>query len=263
MFGGSTTFGEGQRDGWTIASWLSRLAEAEGIPIEVSNYGQRGWTHFQEMVLYEQQLALEGPPDLSVFYDGVNEINTQSLIDGAIPTHYQAQAYSEQLFGSVMATQLTSEEPAVDDPLGEVWHAYSEHSAIHKVASHLRSRPVGAAPLATDGADARDPEFDITPQDGADGGRVYERGRAITEGLSERHGVRSLFFWQPSRTLGEPEERARAELSPATIDISTLLLDHQDVFIDGGHTNEEGARLVAEEIWQHLEPEVTAWYEEP
>jgi hypothetical protein len=59
MFGGSTTWGEGQRDDYTIASWLSRLAARGGIPLDAHNYGQRGWTHFQEMILYEQQLPEE------------------------------------------------------------------------------------------------------------------------------------------------------------------------------------------------------------
>ncbi|MEZ5320885.1 MAG: hypothetical protein R2698_02170 [Microthrixaceae bacterium] len=42
MFGGSTTWGEAQRDGYTIASYLGRLAEKAGTPIVVRNFGQRG-----------------------------------------------------------------------------------------------------------------------------------------------------------------------------------------------------------------------------
>ena len=87
----------------------------------------------------------------------------------------------------------------------------------------------------------------MTDQDGTDAGRVYERGKVITQGLSERYGVTPFFFWQPMAYVTGPIEQAVAELSDSTIDISGLLLDHQDVFIDGGHTNEEGARLVAEE----------------
>ena len=78
----------------------------------------------------------------------------------------------------------------------------------------------------------------------------------------ERSGVEPFLFWQPVRIIGPPEQRAIAELTEPTVDISTTLAGHDDVFIDGGHTNEEGARLVAERIWQDLAPSVRRWYEE-
>ena len=129
------------------------------------------------------------------------------------------------------------------------------------------TEPAGASPLApaapaapTALAGPSPGSFDITPQDGTDAGKVYERIKRLTLSLSERYDVETLLYWQPVQYLGTAHERAEAELTAPTIDISELLLDHQDVFLDGAHTNEEGARLVAERIWDDLGPAVQEWY---
>lgn len=276
MLGGSTTWGEGQRDEHTIISQLARLAEDEGVPFLARNYGQRGWTHFQEMVLYEQLLAEGPPPDISFFYDGLNEITTQSLLTEAVPGHSLAYAYALELTGQSIATRFVQDEGA-SDVRQQAWDAYSEYSAVHKIVRWFKGGPAGAnaAQGSGDGElgeqyvpdqklreDGSIVEYPITEQDGVDAGQVYERGKALTMELSERHDVRSLFFWQPASSQDDAQRAARAELEASTVDLGELLLDHPEVYIDPGHTNEEGARIVAEELWMYLEPEVRRWYEE-
>lgn len=53
FFGGSTLWGEGQRDAHTIPSEIGRLAEAAGNPIRVRNFGVRGYTALQELLVFE------------------------------------------------------------------------------------------------------------------------------------------------------------------------------------------------------------------
>ena len=276
FFGGSTTWGEGQRDEYTIASWVARLAERDGVPIVVRNYGQRGWTHFQEMVLFEQQLAAEPDPDMAVFYDGANEITSQSLLNEAVPTHVWAYAYAQRLAGSSIATRFVQSSPEAGDT-PSLQAAYLEHSLIRKVLRRLA--PVAGAGVGQDDTNDVDPgsaftngqsqaengatfDYRATPQDGVDAGRIYERGKQLTLALAERSGIEPFLFWQPVRFVGPPEQRAIAELTEPTVDITTTLAGHDDVFIDGAHTNEEGARLVAERIWQDLAPSVKRWYKE-
>jgi hypothetical protein len=285
MFGGSTTWGEGQRDEFTIASWLVRLAEQDGIPIEARNFGQRGWTHFQGMVLYEQQLALQGAPDVSLFYDGVNELNTQALVPEPVPSHYDVTDEGAEFDGKAFATRF-SDGPDLKSLAEDLQYAYSEHSLLHKIVRYASS-PAGADPArpttATDQDETaqddggqsgsgeeessedsdvvRGSEFDVTDQDGADAGEVYQRAQVLTQALSNEYGVPSLFYWQPFKSINVQEEAAQAELEPPTIDISDLLLDHQDVYIDGAHTTEEGSRIVAERLWEDLEPLIREWYE--
>ncbi len=284
MFGGSTTWGEGQRDDYTIASWLARLSEEAGTPVRIDNYGQRAWTHFQEMVLYEQQLALRPAPDLAVFYDGANELTAQSMVDEAVPTHVHAPIYAQRLTGTTFATRVV-EEPEDDTDLWPLVHdAYRSHSAIDKIIGWFQERADAAPAQAPDPAPAAtttsNPEtaagftddqqiengsvthYDVRLQDGTDAGKVYERGKALTRAVSRTKDVDTFFFWQPMAFDGEAEKRARAELSRSTIDISDALRDHPEVFIDGGHTNEEGARIVAERIWKSIAPAVEKWHDQ-
>jgi len=275
FFGGSTTFGEGQRDAYTIPSWVARLAEEAGTPISVRNYGQRGWSHFQEMILYEQQLASNEPPAMSVFYDGANELTSQSLMTERVPTHVTALAYAGQLSGLQIATRARSDgRPPAHQILDDLQDAYVDHSMAHKVARWLglTTDPAGAAAVQQDpdrgfnidqeSVNGQVSNYRITVQDAKDAIDVYERGRALTLELSRSHGVEPLLFWQPRGYYGPPEAWAIDHLTAPTIDIHDALDDHRDTYIDGGHTNEEGARLVAEVIWDHLRSSVEQWYDD-
>ncbi|MCU1368939.1 MAG: Cytochrome c biosis protein [Ilumatobacteraceae bacterium] len=284
MFGGSTTWGEGQRDEFTIASYLARIAEDEGIPLQIVNYGSRGWVHFQEMILYEQLLANTTPPDISLFNDGANEITSQSLLDEAVPTHVLTYSYAKKLTGGTIATQFvpppTPETNTMDDAIA----AYEQHSAVHKIVNWFRGRAAGASPALDDSGDTGDggdggsdpaltdqptadedgyiSNYNATPEDGRDAADVYNRGKKLTMELSKEYDVDSLLFWHPVRYAGPPEEQARKGLTDPTIDLGDALDGHdEDIYIDGVHTNEEGARLMAVEIWKHLEPKVRSWYE--
>lgn len=268
MFGGSTTFGEGQRDDHTIASELVRLAERNGTPITVANFGQRGWTHWQEMLLFEQRLALEPPPDLAIFYDGANEITSQALLNEAVPSNTLVLQLAERLAGASVATRFVQDGAAV--PAEGLWHAYTQHSLAHKLVYAFRPTAADAAPrqeplVNRDGAapagDGIGTDYDLTAEDGTDAGRVYERGRRLTSQIAADAGVEPLFFWQPVRFEGLPQQRALAELGDDVIDLSDALDGHGDTYIDGAHTNEEGARVIAEAIWPSVQPRIEQWYE--
>jgi len=255
MFGGSTTWGEGQRDEHTIASYLARIAEREGIPIKIFNYGQRGWTHFQEMVLFEQLLARGPVPDIAVFYDGANEINAQTLGAKGVPTHTLTDFYARRLTGDGVA-QFEDNRVAPPSAAALAWEAYSGHSAIQKLVRHISDwlgKPAGASEAAaqSDDNDGVVTNYHKTIDDAVRAVDVYERGRAMTLDLAERYDVTPVFFWQPVMA-GPAEVWADGHMSKPTINISDALDDHPEVYIDGGHTNEEGARYVAERIWREM-----------
>jgi hypothetical protein len=267
MFGGSTTWGEGQRDEYTIASYLARIAEEQGTPIKVVNYGQRGWTHFQEMILFEQLLAAEPAPDVAIFYDGANEINAQTLGAKGVPTHTLTDQYARILTGSSVQASEGDTPAAPPSAAATAWTAYAGHSATGKLLRWLRSgfdQPAGASTLQgdADGAGSDDGEdlgtfYEKSVEDAVRAVDVYERGRRVTEFLADEAGVRTLFLWQP-QMAGPAEVWANDNVSAPTIDISDALDDRQDVYIDGGHTNEEGAAIVAERIWVDLAPVLPA-----
>ena len=250
MFGGSTTWGEGQRDEYTIASHLARIAEREGTPIVVRNYGQRGWTHFQEMILFEQLLARSGSPDVALFYDGANDLNAQSLSVKGAPSHVMVDEYAELISGGV--AEEFRDTPPPPSALGEVWDAYVEQSALRRAAravGDLFVDDAGAAPAAD--------VYALTEEDAERAVDVYRRGRELSTTLADRYEVDPLFVWHP--TPDGPVERYAADLvDEPTVDLSRAMDDHREVFIDGVHHNEQGAQLVAERLWQELRPRVEA-----
>src|SRR4029077_8544827 len=77
FFGASALFGEGQRDDHTIPSEFARLAEADGIPLEVRNFGRPGTAMWQELELFQQVVSTGQKPDRVVFYDGFNDLAWQ------------------------------------------------------------------------------------------------------------------------------------------------------------------------------------------
>ncbi|MCA9010653.1 MAG: SGNH/GDSL hydrolase family protein, partial [Planctomycetaceae bacterium] len=74
-FGGSTLWGEGATDAETIPAWLQQLlTEQSDYPIQLTNFGQRGWVSTQGLVQLILEIRAGHIPDLVVFYDGYNEI---------------------------------------------------------------------------------------------------------------------------------------------------------------------------------------------
>ena len=258
FFGGSTMWGWGQRDLHTIPSEVARLSEQAGTPVRVVNFGELAWVHWQEALAFERELASRPAPDLVVFYDGVNEVNVQTDALGPYggrpsdqPTIYDFDTDPPiSLPGAFSAPPRQDRSSWLD--------RWADTSAVAQLARGLGdvlgAEPAGAAesptPLPTETIVERTVD-------------VYERGRAVSIGLARRHDVPPVFFWQPRRPdVGNgPIDRAvRARLTLPTVDLGGTLdgTDPESIYSDDAHTNERGARLVAEAMWAHLLPEVRA-----
>jgi len=75
IFGGSTTYGHGVPDWYTIPSLLAKkLNENNEKQYCVINYGQLGYVSFQEVILLINEIKKGNIPDYVIFYDGVNEV---------------------------------------------------------------------------------------------------------------------------------------------------------------------------------------------
>jgi hypothetical protein len=74
MFGGSTMYGHGATDDYTIPSVLVKDLAQRGISgVEITNFGQPGYVSTQEIILLFAQLRRRNIPDLVIFYDGYND----------------------------------------------------------------------------------------------------------------------------------------------------------------------------------------------
>jgi hypothetical protein len=243
VFGGSVVFGLGQRDEHTVPSELARLAEADGLDVEVHNYGFPRWVAWQEAQYLERVLTHDGPFDLVVFLDGFNELFVQAEQPSTDPTHHAADALQPFVrdFHEQRETSFT-----VADGLGELVDAYHRASAVWNLVDRFTVEPVN--PLG--------------PADGADQGEivrnaleVYARSVALATDIAEDHGADARFFWQPQRA-GWPAEVLDG-LPPSVTDVSGAFDGRQDdVYLDPVHTDEVGAHLLAEAMWAELRADV-------
>lgn len=249
LVGGSAAFGSGQRDLHTIASNLVRLAAAEGRSVRVRNLGVPGYTLWQEYLLVIGRLARPGSrPDLVIFYDGFNDVSD-----------------------SVSQTILTG--PAWDRPVIDV------------PTPDLTDPLVSMSRLGSDGIRRA-----LEPEGGTKGvaRRIAERYGKLSQlvvQLLQGQGVRAEVFFQPDALVTKVQTAAgwdallgrsagilavrdalRSVLSevrrrlPASVhDLRSVFDgDTRPVFFDSVHTNEVGARVVADAIYQQVRPLLAA-----
>lgn len=265
FFGGSTIWGEGQRDRHTIASEVARIAEAEGLPVQVVNYGERGYVSWQEVQLFERALAHGPAPLQAIFYDGTNDLNVQGLQPSVDPTHFDYARLRRSMTGLGLGTGADADPtPSVASPtlrsdLADLFDRYVEVSAVAKIARRIEGL-LGIQPAA---AAEREPN----PEEMiANAAGVYRRSQSVARLLAERDGVEPVFFWQPTRggaIEGTGYDRLHDLVDDITVDLRASLVAHDSddtVYLDGAHTNELGARLVAEAMWETLRPSIQAWY---
>ena len=74
MFGGSTMWGWGARDDYTIPSCVARcLYEKYGLIAEVVNFAELGYVSTQEVICLFRELQSENIPNFVINYDGLND----------------------------------------------------------------------------------------------------------------------------------------------------------------------------------------------
>lgn len=271
MYGGSTTYGEGQRDQHTIASELARLAEADGLPIRAHNRGVRGWVNWQEMLLFEQIAADPATrPDLAIFYDGANEYDAQSYAIRGVPAHVGLDDISLLMSGKNAATTQDNPDPSQSVAEVGMWghlqllaRDYRDTSAVTRAGRWVRStvtgEPAQASAAKAVNAGELPPEVEFNSESD-DVQPIYRRGQALINDIAERNDVAVQFFWQPLQHGGF--DHYDVGLEPPTIDLSQAFVGHDDIFIDGTHHNEDGSVIAAEAIWKHLKPKVQDWYDD-
>lgn len=235
VYGGSTTFGLGQRDEFTIPSQIAKLAWEQGVAIDVENRGQPGDLHWQEADRFAWDVAGETAPDLVIFYDGVNEIwGTATGADFGQPDPAQPIAPMTEVFWQELLRAYDSQPPAA---------------------------PPGAELSPTTTAPPLSPA-----EIGSLAVRRYERSLEPSRDIAAANEIPALWLWQPSRLSrppvdGEPsnstgEDRVRqiaaaaeAGIPDGVVDLTGALDDLDGpLFTDDVHHNEKAANAVAERI---------------
>lgn len=248
LYGASTVFGLGQRDDHTIASYLAKLAWADGIALEVENRGIPAEEHWQEANRLRWDLTRHPAPDMVAFYDGASDIVGASWLE------------QQHL-------------PDIPDPIEPMTESFLASPAISQAIRDFKSGGETQPPLPP--GVTVEPVTSVAPRSAAEVGRLaaarYERARRMSVDLAEIHQLRTFWFWQPTRfsrppVEGEPAQptdaRSRATAAAAAAALPEGVIDLTDaldgsskpIFSDDVHHNEEGARRVAEAMYEQLRP---------
>lgn len=176
-FGGSTLWGEGASDEETIPAWLQRqLTEQSEYPIQLTNFGQRGWVSTQGLIQLILELRAGHIPDLVVFYDGYNEITA---------------AHSTQQIG-------------VPENFWDLRNMDVMQRAAGKVA---KGTELGRLLLKGPPRPVYQIDVSVTSQGIVDN---YLAVLELTNSLGRQYGFEVLFYWQP-QLLTEAKDLTPAE----------------------------------------------------
>lgn len=254
FFGGSTMWGTGNRDDHTIPSEFVRLAEADGVQVDVTNFGEKGYVSWQEVLTLAERCAAGDVPDIAIFYDGVNDVFAQMQYPSAkpLPQNFpQLRGRFENAYA--------------------LWPSLVRYSAVTILFKHMMS---GQGPRPGMKVEKLPKTVDELA---ANASSIYLQNIEHARRLGEAYDFEVRTFWQPcaytKNPVHEDEKAQRKEFAPALEEVymktteavgsaTTSITDALDglegpIMIDWCHTNEAGARAVAEAIYTRVKPTLT------
>jgi len=276
-FGGSTTWGAGARDDYTIPSLLAKdLAGNPDYDVEVRNFGQMGWVTSQELIYLYELLRRGERPDLVIFYDGINDtfLGYQQGIAGLTQNEFlRAQEFGilasssgrKRLYRTALRTFL------MNTGMADLIKLLSGKDQVTYEVTETAPMPMLAylAPPS---------DFEGTQAVEQDIVNIYLFNTQMVRTLGDRFKFRALFYWQPviysKHPLTAYEQafvgaRSRQEFFDGTYrrvaaaahsegvnDISGIL-DNQGAktyFVDPWHITEEGNAVVAHRMASDAAP---------
>ncbi len=260
-FGGSTMWGEGVRDGFTIASHLARIAQEAGHDVRVRNLGESGWVFTQEALCFALHSRDGERPDIALFYDGVNDVFSayqSGLTDGGPQNRDIFENYFKQGY----------------DVRRRWRHKIALYRAAMKVVARFSDAWQPVVGREIDGARAA-----------AEVAEKYFQTLDFVQRIGRAYDIETAFFWQPTivfqpdfRTaecdaykcgytpsmegmldfyvLTTEQIRSHGGQGSTVMDLSRCLgpSPPEGYFVDHNHLNEEGNGIIARAIFEHLGP---------
>jgi lysophospholipase L1-like esterase len=258
-FGASTTWGTGARDEHTIPSYIAKFAERDGIPLEVTNFGEAAFVNWQSVIRLLEQCANGQVPDFVTFYEGAGDVYAKLQTPGIKRVHANFSYFKERL-----------EDLDLDSAVSR-W--FKKHSLIHMVGRTLGHRFKTKTDVEI--AQASDPE--LVQRLSREIVMTMEENARLVDELADALGFEAWFFWQPTLYTKKhvaPEEEAFADVgfgaltrdvyvqSTGVVRTRDFAMDISDafdgephpVYIDWAHVVERGNELVAERIYERIKP---------
>lgn len=251
VFGGSTVFGVGARDDFTIPSILAEALAARGVAAAVENRGVISYVMAQEAIALSEALKRGERPDVAIFYDGVNDVIC-ALQSGRAGWPYRADKRAEEFMLLNRPRELARATLAATFP---------------RLTKRLVRR---ASPPASGPSDRL--ADDVV--------EFYAGTVRQLKALADAYGIRLFAVWQPTlysktqqspyearicagfapesrRLFAEVYERRRKHpyLStlPEALDLSDVVRDHREtLFLDPFHLTEGGNTGVVEALMPRI-----------
>ena len=268
FLGGSSGWGIGARDDFTIPSYLSRMLNVSRSQVQVFNYCVPGYTFMQDVIRLGLMLREGQSPQYVIFYDGFNEI---------FVAHQQGTA------GAVYNLSMTRERLERDKLRYRelIWTGLKE--AIRKYCMIYRG--INALIPATTQDKERQEIADKYNDDqlhllSRDIVNDYLKSAVLLEHLSKAYGFKYICFWQPSmfteNKLWDKESnidpwlknKALRKLSiytneylqkkkiPHFYNLTDVLKERgEPLYVDAAHVSEKGNEIIANVIYQYVQKE--------
>lgn len=268
-FGGSTMWGTAARDLHTIPSELTAIFRESGINVEITNFGQPGYTSTQELIALNLELQSGNIPDIVVFYDGFNDIGA-TLGNGR-------PGLAGDEFNRRSQEDLLRRNSIVDDS----WSLFVAHSSISRLF-----RPSPEEQLAKQMSETyRSGDPALLAKSIV---QCYVANMKLADAICSAYSIPVVFFWQPlvfSKAIPGPNERVMVNEHPTTAEfyqtvygvVQNLVLDYAedpllsklhyigdtfdateyvetDFFWDHCHVSEAGNSVIADRMASHLFP---------
>jgi lysophospholipase L1-like esterase len=265
VFGGSTAWGAGARDDFTIPSLVAKhLARDPELPSEVTNFGQWAYVSTQELIALLLELQRGNVPDVVVFYDGINDaFSTYQNGRAGVPENEAWRRIDFESPGQALLYRVARRSRIV--------------SLIHRIRGATFDHWAPPEPAALAGLAEQTID-------------VYASNLAFAEALGARFGFDVLSYWQPviwSKQEMSPYERsiseetirelpaldaftrevwaqvgghARLAANPRFRDLSRALDDagEESMFWDWTHITEAGNERIAREIGRDVSARLAA-----
>ena len=266
MFGGSTMWGTGARDAFTIPSLVARELRQRGVIADVTNFGESGYVSTQSVLALEHELRQGHRPDLVVVYDGIND--TYSAYQQGVAGWPQNEDNRARDFNPSLADRVR--RVAKDLGVKSQTRRFLLHFTPARNASSA-ARPEIARPAADD----RLAQEVI---------RIFSINMEMIRTLGRQYGFDSVLYWQPT-ILDKPhltayEQAYRTEMKPMepffarTYDIirrgsfekthglhdlsPVFATTEAPVFLDSFHLGETGNELIAKAMLPDILRTITA-----
>lgn len=282
LYGGSTMWGEPQRENRTIAAEISRRLQqlaGPGARVEVTNVAETGYVFTQELIQLMLDLRAGSRPDVVLFYDGLNDV--AATVQRGAPGDPQNESNRVADFALGRALDRASYESRLQKDVRPF--AVLGGQAFKRLALVQWAQSRKAAPART---------FIAADSAAIGTARTYVENARHVEMLAARYGFTPVYVWQPNlhateKRLDPYEQGLRQQIAsdpfhhrvqaahrlvPQMLDsamrgvaperfvnaASLFKDDPQPVFVDRiGHTTESSIPTIVDSFWPTLEAAVS------